>query len=48
MPNPSAELAKFAATLRFADIPAHVLRRAEDLLLDLLASILAGSGGRPV
>ena len=48
MPNPSAELAEFAATLRFADIPAHVLRRAEDLLLDLLASILAGSGGRPV
>lgn len=44
----SAELAAFAANLRFEDIPAPVLRRAEDLLLDCLASILAGASARPV
>ncbi|HLQ84817.1 MAG TPA: MmgE/PrpD family protein, partial [Salinisphaeraceae bacterium] len=48
MPNPSADLARFAAELQFDDIPAPVLRRAEDLLLDCLASILAGAGSRPV
>ncbi|WP_345798589.1 MmgE/PrpD family protein [Castellaniella sp. MT123] len=44
----SAELARFAAELQFNDIPEPVLRRTEDLLLDCLASILAGSSGRPV
>ncbi|WP_202731886.1 MmgE/PrpD family protein [Achromobacter xylosoxidans] len=44
---PSATLAAFAANLRFEDIPAPVLRRAEDLLLDCLASILAGASARP-
>ncbi|HEX2519318.1 MAG TPA: MmgE/PrpD family protein [Castellaniella sp.] len=44
----SAELAQFAAELQFNDIPEPVLRRAEDLLLDSLASILAGSGDRAV
>jgi len=48
MHNPSAELARFAAELSFTDIPQPVLRRSEDLLLDCLASILAGSSGRPV
>ncbi|WP_202731386.1 MmgE/PrpD family protein [Achromobacter xylosoxidans] len=33
--------------MRFEDIPAPVLRRAEDLLLDCLASILAGASARP-
>lgn len=46
--HPSATLAAFAANLRFEDIPAPVLRRAEDLLLDCLASILAGAAARPV
>lgn len=46
--HPSAALAAFAANLRFEDIPAPVLRRAEDLLLDCLASILAGAASRPV
>lgn len=46
--HPSAALAAFAANLRFEDIPASVLRRAEDLLLDCLASILAGAASRPV
>lgn len=54
MPSPadasdvSATLARFAAELKFDDIPAPVLRRAEDLCLDWLASALAGKGARPV
>ena len=47
-PDPSRTLAAFAATLRHADIPAPVLRRAEDLFLDWFASALAGKGARPV
>lgn len=46
--HPSAALAEFAANLRFEDIPAPVLRRAEDLFLDCLASILAGATTRPI
>lgn len=41
-------LARFAALLRPADIPAAVLRRAEDLALDWLGATLAGQGARPV
>ncbi|MBD9418756.1 MmgE/PrpD family protein [Achromobacter sp. ACM04] len=48
IPHLSAELAAFAANLRYEDIPAPVLRRAEDLLLDCLASILAGASARAV
>lgn len=48
MSNPSAELAEFAAQLTYEDIPLAVLRRTEDLMLDCLASILAGSSARPV
>ncbi|CAM3995471.1 MmgE/PrpD family protein [Bordetella muralis] len=46
--HPSAVLAEFAVNLRFEDIPAPVLRRAEDLFLDCLASILAGADTRPI
>lgn len=46
--HPSKALATFAANLQFGDIPASVLRRAEDLLLDWVGSALAGKGGRPV
>lgn len=46
--HPSAELAEFAAQLAYEDIPAEVLRRTEDLMLDCLASVLAGSSARPV
>ncbi|HEY2929919.1 MmgE/PrpD family protein [Piscinibacter sp.] len=46
--HPSKALAEFAAGLRYEDIPAPVLRRAEDLFLDWLASVLAGKGARPV
>lgn len=46
--HPGRRLAAFAASLDAADIPAPVLRRAEDLFLDGLGSILAGKGARPV
>ncbi|MCW5632753.1 MAG: MmgE/PrpD family protein [Rubrivivax sp.] len=46
--DPGRRLAEFAATLAFEHIPAPVLRRAEDLLLDWLGSALAGKGARPV
>lgn len=41
-------LAEFAATLRFAEIPASVVRRTEDLFLDWFGSTLAGKGARAV
>lgn len=46
--HPSAVLAEFAAALRHDAIPDAVLRRTEDLMLDCLASILAGSSARAV
>lgn len=46
--HPSQALARFAATLRFDDIPAAVVRRAEDLFLDWFGSALAGKGARAV
>ena len=46
--HPSRTLARFAAQKGFEDIPAPVLRRAEDLLLDWFGSALAGKGARPV
>ena len=46
--HPSQTLARFAAELRYEDIPPAVLRRTEDLLLDWLGSVLAGKGARPV
>lgn len=39
---PSATLAKWAATLRPADIPRHVRERAAHLLIDAIGSALAG------
>lgn len=46
--NAGAELAGFAAALRFEHVPAHVVRKAEDLLVDWFASAVAGHGSRPV
>ncbi|NLC37412.1 MAG: MmgE/PrpD family protein, partial [Alcaligenaceae bacterium] len=46
--HPSAVLADFAASLRYDAIPEAVLRRTEDLMLDTLGSILAGSSARAV
>ena len=44
----SRELASFAANLKAADIPADVMSRAEDLLVDWFGSAIAGKGSRPV
>lgn len=46
--EPGAELARFAASVSCADVPAHVLRRAEDLFLDWFACALAGRTAEPV
>ena len=46
--HPSFVLAEFAANLSFDSIPEPVMRRAEDLFLDWMASALAGKGARPV
>ncbi len=46
--HPGETLAGFAATIDAGTIPAPVLRRAEDLMLDWLASSLAGRHARPV
>lgn len=44
----TAELAAFAAELTFDAIPAPVLRKTEDLLVDWFGSALAGKNARPV
>ena len=44
----TAQLAAFAAGLRFEDIPQPVIRKAEDLLVDWFGSAVAGKGARPV
>jgi 2-methylcitrate dehydratase PrpD len=48
MTTPTAQLARFAADLRFAAIPAPVLRKTEDLLVDWFGSCIAGKGARAV
>lgn len=44
----SAELARFASQLQWDDIPANVIARAEDLLVDWFASAIGGKGAAPV
>jgi 2-methylcitrate dehydratase PrpD len=44
----TTELAAFAAGLKFDAVPARVLRKAEDLLVDWFGSAIAGKGARPV
>ena len=44
----SRELAEFLAAVRFEDLPDAVVRRAEDLFLDWIASALAGRGARQI
>jgi len=46
--HPSAELAAFVSQLRFDDIPAEVVARAEEFFVDWFGSALAGKGSRPV
>jgi len=48
MNSPTAQLAAFAASLRFDAIPAPVVRKTEDLLVDWFGSAVAGYGSRPV
>ena len=48
MNSPTAELAAFAAGLRFSDIPVPVVRKTEDLLVDWFGSAVAGQGARAV
>jgi 2-methylcitrate dehydratase PrpD len=48
MTTPTAQLARFAADLRFAAIPAPVVRKTEDLLVDWFGSCVAGKGARAV
>jgi 2-methylcitrate dehydratase PrpD len=45
---PSRTLSGFLASLRYEDIPATVIARAEDLYLDWFASALAGKGARQI
>ena len=47
-PSPGAELAAFAASLRFETLPEPVVRKTEDLLVDWFGSAMAGHGSRPV
>ena len=47
-PTPTADLAAFAADLAYNRIPAAVIGRAEDLLIDWIGSALAGKGARAV
>ncbi len=46
--SPTAQLAAFAAGLRFDAIPEPVVRKTEDLLVDWFGSAIAGKGSRPV
>ncbi len=48
MTSATAQLAAFAAQLRFEAIPAPVVRKIEDLLVDWFGSCVAGKGARPV
>ena len=43
MTTPGAQLAAFAANLRFADIPASVVCKTEDLLVDWFRSAIGGT-----
>ena len=45
---PTQTLAAFAARLKFEDLPAAVVAKIEDLLVDWFGSAVAGHGSRPV
>jgi 2-methylcitrate dehydratase PrpD len=48
MHTPTQQLATFATELTFQDIPADVVHKMEDLLVDWFGSAVAGHGSRPV
>ena len=43
MPNETTRLAEYAAALRYDDIPADVVQRAKDCIVDTIASIVFGA-----
>lgn len=45
--DPTGELCKFVAELRYDDIPPQVIRATKLLLIDWMGSALAGAGTRP-
>ena len=46
--TPAAQLARFAAELKFSDIPESVVQKTEDLWMDWFGSAVAGHNARPV
>ena len=46
--EPTRELARYLAALRYRDLPAEVVAMAKDLFVDWLGSALAGTGSRQV
>ena len=45
MSTPTAELARFVAGLQYDDLPEPIRERVKDLILDTLASAIAGRQG---
>ena len=45
MATPTAELARFVAELKYEDLPPRIRERVKDILLDTLASAMAGRQG---
>jgi len=43
LPNETIQLAEYAATLRFKDLPAEVVQRAKDCIADTTAAIIYGN-----
>jgi 2-methylcitrate dehydratase PrpD len=44
MANETIQLAEYAASLRYEDLPAHVVQRAKDCITDTVAVIVLGNG----
>lgn len=42
MANETRQLAEYAARVRYADLPAHVVQRAKDVIADTIATVLFG------
>src|ERR1700679_2391825 len=43
MPNETIQLAEYAASLRYEDLPPHVVQRAKDCIIDTVAVIVLGN-----
>ena len=44
MANETIRLAEYAASLRYEDLPPHVVQRAKDCIIDTVAVIVLGNG----